>query len=335
MVVPEKFMNIMAKFQRALKTEDFTEIDLISLKDLRLAKAHLINDKGSAYYPLLLDKIAEKESSISQPEPTKEPLIFMSYDTRDIDLVKAIDGILHRVFKKSVKTFIAKRDIKAGDDAFKTMLHQNLAKCVVVLAICTKRSVTSPWLWFESGAGFEKSGLIPVWSGVKPQEFKAPMTIFQGKNIRDRVEIHELLSKLAELINFNGENILITDEEFERLVVISNQLDSEDNNNNILESSNIPSVSYKVFCQRCGAIPGQKSDCNGSYSKHDFTAFTELVYCERCGAMPGQKNECNGTYTKHDFRPLRESVYCDRCGATPGPKSECNGTYTKHDFRTA
>ncbi len=312
MVVPEKFMEIMAKFQKALKTEDFTEIDLIPLKDLRLAKAHLINDKGSAYYPLLLDKINEKEFMTSQPKAAKEPLIFMSYDTDDLELVKAIDGILHRVFNKSVKTFIAKRDIKAGDDAFKTMLHENLAKCVVVLAICTKRSVTSPWLWFESGAGFEKSGLIPVWSGVKPGEFGAPMTIFQGKNIQDKAEVNELLSKLAELTKCDSDKINITDEEFDSLLEISSRLDSIYNDSNTSESpitiKSNPSISYKVFCQRCGAIPGQKSECNGTFTKHDFTPVTELVYCDRCGATPGQKSDCNGTYTKHDFVPLRESV---------------------------
>jgi len=231
MAVPEKYMEIMAKFQKALKTEDFTEIDSIPLKDLKLAKAHLVNDKGSAYYPLLIDKIAEMELMPSQHDGAKEPLIFMSYDTRDIDLVKAIDDVLQRVFNNKVKTFIAKRDIKAGDDAFKKMLHDSLAKCAVVLALCTKRSVTSSWLWFESGAGFEKSGLIPIWSGVNPQEFKAPMTIFQGKNIQDKGEIHELLSKIAEVTKFDTKDITITDAEFDKLVKISNELDATSNKN--------------------------------------------------------------------------------------------------------
>lgn len=71
MTVPEKYMEIMAKFQKALKTEDFAEIDSIPLKDLKLAKAHLVNDKGSAYYPLLIDKIAEMELMPSQHDGAK------------------------------------------------------------------------------------------------------------------------------------------------------------------------------------------------------------------------------------------------------------------------
>lgn len=236
MAVPEKYMEIMAKFQKALKTEDFTEIDSIPLKELKLAKAHLVNDKRSAYYPLLIDKIAEMEFMPSQQNGIKEPLIFMSYDTRDIDLVKAIDDVLQRVFNNKVRTFIAKRDIKAGDDAFKKMLHDSLAKCVVVLALCTKRSVTSPWLWFESGAGFEKSGLIPMWSGVKPLEFKAPMTIFQGKNVQDKTEVNELLSKIAEVTKFDFENITITEEEFTNLIEISLRLDEESGESDMIVS---------------------------------------------------------------------------------------------------
>lgn len=308
MAVPEKYMGIMAKFQKALKTEDFTEIDLIPLKDLKLAKAHLVNDKGSAYYPLLLDKITEKELTSSQPNSVKEPSIFMSYDTRDIELVKAIDELLQKTFSKRVKTFIAKRDIKAGDDAFKTMLHENLAKCAVVIAVCTKRSITSPWLWFESGAGFEKNGLIPVWSGVKPQEFKAPMTIFQGKNIQDKDEVIELFHKLAELTKHEGDDITITDEDFEKLITISKELDSTDVDHKALEGPIVDkprtTVSYKTFCKRCGATPGKKSECNGGFSAHDFAPLKGSAYCKRCGATPGERSECNDGFSAHDFMSL-------------------------------
>src|ERR1700690_2737104 len=128
MVVPTKYFEIKAKFQKALSTEDFSEIDSIPLQDLKLAKSHLIKDINSPYYSLLLEKINEKESQVFQADDKKDPLVFISYDTRDIELAHAIDDLLQRFFGGKVKTFIARRDIKAGDDAFKTMLHENLAK---------------------------------------------------------------------------------------------------------------------------------------------------------------------------------------------------------------
>jgi len=60
--IPEKYMKIQAKFQRALKNGDFSEINAIPLEDLKLAKAYLISDKDFPYYSLLLDKIKEKET---------------------------------------------------------------------------------------------------------------------------------------------------------------------------------------------------------------------------------------------------------------------------------
>src|ERR1035437_2194124 len=116
MVVPQKYMEIMAKFQRALKSENFSEIDSIPLQDLQMAKSHLIADKSFPYYSLLLDKIKEKELIALAPDELKEPLIFISYDTRDIELVHYIDSLLNRVFGDKLKTFIAQRDIKAGQD---------------------------------------------------------------------------------------------------------------------------------------------------------------------------------------------------------------------------
>lgn len=73
---------------------------------------------------------------------TKDPLVFISYDTHDIEIAYALAAIIKRIFSDRVKTFIAKRDIQPGSDAFKTMLHDNLAKSAVVLAICTKRSLS-------------------------------------------------------------------------------------------------------------------------------------------------------------------------------------------------
>src|SRR4030042_3053560 len=116
MHIPEKYMNIMAMFQRALKNEDFKEINAIPLQDLRTAKAYLKKDQNSPYYQLLLDKVEEKELKETHRKISDSlPLIFISYDSRDIDLAYALDRILKRIFSGKIETFIARRDIKAGE----------------------------------------------------------------------------------------------------------------------------------------------------------------------------------------------------------------------------
>lgn len=56
-----------------------------------------------------------------------------------------------------------------------------------------------------------------------------------------------------------------------------------------------------TYCRRCGATPGQNSECTGFYSSHDFTTGSGVIYCQRCGIFPKQQSECTGLYTFHDF----------------------------------
>jgi hypothetical protein len=155
---------------------------------------------------------------VNKPKDRDIPLIFISYDTKDYELILDIDRLLKRIFSNRIDTFIAKRDIKPGDDAFRTMLHENLSESVVVLAICTKRSATSPWLWFEAGAGFRGKGLIPVWVEVEPTtDIKAPMTIFQGKHLNDKEHITELMIEIANRTGVTCSDYSLTEEEFENL----------------------------------------------------------------------------------------------------------------------
>ena len=94
--------------------------------------------------------------------------------------------------------------------------------------LCAQRhSLTSPWLWFESGAGFGCSKLIPVWAGIKPQEFKAPMTIFQGRNIEDKSEVEDMICRIAEIMKIPCDDNALTTEEFDKLVRLSTQLRSK------------------------------------------------------------------------------------------------------------
>lgn len=104
------------------------------------------------------------------------------------------------------------------------MLHDNLRESLVVLAVCTKRSITSPWLWFESGAGFGSSLLIPIWAGIKPQEFKEPMTIFQGRSIEDKTEMENLIKRLVEVTKIDCADRSLTDDELAKLKQISDNL---------------------------------------------------------------------------------------------------------------
>lgn len=179
-------------------------------------------------------------------EKPEIPLVFLSYDTRDIELVHYIDSILKRVFQDKIRTFIAQRDIKPGQAAFQRMLQDSLAKSRLVLALCTKHSLTSPWLWFESGAGFGRGDFIPMLSGVTPAAIKPPMNIFQGKSLDNKPHIEQLLARVAEITGTEIDTT-ITDEEFDQLIEICLRLDTAISNSASLEvaDANLPKILTK------------------------------------------------------------------------------------------
>jgi hypothetical protein len=158
---------------------------------------------------------------------TKEkPLVFISYDTDDIEIAYHFESILKRVFHEGIRTFIAHRDIKAGQAAFQRMLQDSLAQSRLVLALCTKRSLTSPWLWFESGAGFGRGDLIPMLWGVTPEQIKPPMNIFQGKRLDNKPHVEQLVARISEITGVEADTT-VTDSEFSELTEICCRIDAE------------------------------------------------------------------------------------------------------------
>ncbi|MGD0585090.1 MAG: toll/interleukin-1 receptor domain-containing protein [Oryzomonas sp.] len=247
----------------------------------------------------------ERNHSNSSSKNGTEPLVFISYDNHDIDLVIALDGIIKRIFEDKIKTFVAKRDIKAGEDAFKKMLHDSLAKCSIVLAICTKRSLTSPWLWFESGAGFgsSSSALIPIWAGITPEEFKAPMTIFQGKNIVVKTEVQDVMTRISDKTKLKCDSFELTDSEFNNLLDINNEL-KKIGNPKQEKQTNLPyEIKYitinklkwqvKVFHENYHEVD-EKPYC----VKHDlkFIDDDDKVCCPMCKSF-----KCNNKIHHHEF----------------------------------
>jgi len=67
------------------------------------------------------------------------------------------------------------------------------------------------------------------------------------------------------------------------------------------QHSTPPGNSTKVYCTRCGAIPGKASSCSGPYTSHNFSSGSADAYCVRCGATPGEASSCSSPYTSHNF----------------------------------
>ncbi len=80
------------------------------------------------------------------------PLIFISYDTDEILLAYFISDLLTSRCADKIKVFIAKRDIPHGSNPSEVMLKENLLRARFLIPICSKKSKSSSWLWWETAS---------------------------------------------------------------------------------------------------------------------------------------------------------------------------------------
>ncbi len=59
-----------------------------------------------------------------------------------------------------------------------------------------------------------------------------------------------------------------------------------------------------VYCEYCGALAGEPSQCL-VYKSHKFVATSVMVVCQYCGAVPGTPTTC-AVYRSHGFTPPAE-----------------------------
>ena len=129
--------------------------------------------------------------------------IFISYDTSEVQIADFIKGCLTRRVPAGVSVFIAKRDISAGENPLKRMLEEELQQAEALVALCSKSSKRSPWLWWEAGSVWARRGLVvPIFVNCSPKEFDGPLTLVaQGRTLFDLEELTSALQTVCSLFD--------------------------------------------------------------------------------------------------------------------------------------
>lgn len=205
MPVPDKYMNIVAKFQRALKTGDFKEIDAIPLNELKLAKYYLIRDKDSPYYLLLLDKIREKETKVFDrglripgviSNFAKNKDIFLAHSFAEEELIEKLKAIIER------NKYNWKEGKREDLGSISEDILSKIKNCGFFIALMTRKDelrngkfTVSSWLVEEKGAAlaFGHRPLIMVEEGVDRHyvgflQSDDEMIFFNRSNFDDKLE---------------------------------------------------------------------------------------------------------------------------------------------------
>lgn len=199
MEIPEKYFEIKAKFEKALKTEDFSEIDAIPIKELKLAKAHLSFDRDFPYYSLILEKIKENEELIVSEVNSnfaKNKDIFLAHRFEEEELI----GQLKEIIEKNNYNWKEGKREDLGSISEDILLK--IKNCGFFIVLMTKKDelksgkfTTSSWLIEEKGAAlaFGHRPLMMVEEGVDRHyvgflQSDDEMIFFDRSDFNDKVE---------------------------------------------------------------------------------------------------------------------------------------------------
>lgn len=136
--------------------------------------------------------------SVSKEFPYIERYMFISYDTSEYNMATFIANVVQKRMVPGINVFVAKRDIQAGENPLKIMLEEQLLRAEALLALCSKQSKSSPWLWWESSAVWANGGLvIPLFVDLSPNEFGGPIALVcQGRSLFEATELNSALKSL-------------------------------------------------------------------------------------------------------------------------------------------
>ena len=107
--------------------------------------------------------------------------VFISHITEEVALASVLKDWVESTFLGQVDVFVSGHDISSGDQWFRR-LEEELTDAKAMLVLCSERSVSMPWINFETGAGHIKGiPVIPIcYAGVKVDTLPVPLLFFQG-----------------------------------------------------------------------------------------------------------------------------------------------------------
>ena len=128
-----------------------------------------------------------KEESVANK--TKNPLVFISHDTRDADLAEEFSNLLKSASAGALKSFVSSdkkgtRGIEYGLEWYPAIMDK-IDEASDVVCLLTQRSVERPWILYEAGVAKGKLGkkVIGIAMGIQHSvAFTGPFAQFQNND---------------------------------------------------------------------------------------------------------------------------------------------------------
>jgi hypothetical protein len=132
-----------------------------------------------------------------QSSSTSPLIVFISHVSEDAALASQLKDFLESIFL-NVNVFVSGRDLSGGQ-LWMEQLRKSLGSATAIIALTTRFSSDSRWVYFESGAGFVEGRTIPVVAdGVTLSTLTAPFKLLQARTYDD-AGLKALASDIARL----------------------------------------------------------------------------------------------------------------------------------------
>ena len=126
-------------------------------------------------------------------------VIFISHISEEVGEAAALKAAVETALP-SVRAFVSGADIRLGQ-AWLKQIDTALSEAVVVVALCSERSIRRPWVNFECGTGWTRGlPIIPVCHrDLDPANLPDPLHVFQGVQLSDPEACGAFIERLAEV----------------------------------------------------------------------------------------------------------------------------------------
>jgi hypothetical protein len=131
----------------------------------------------------------------------EKPLIFISHIAEEAPLAKLFRDKIEQNFLTMVDAFVSSdaNSIRLGINWI-SEITRGLRTSKAMLVLCSPKSITRPWILFESGAGLRRGiEVVPIChSGLRPVELPPPLNLLQGIEAHDPKNIIDLFKLIAD-----------------------------------------------------------------------------------------------------------------------------------------
>jgi len=128
--------------------------------------------------------------------------VFVSHISEDETLALLLKEFTEHIFLNS-EVFVSGRDL-VGGEMWAKRIRDKLRTSEAIVTLITPLSINSPWVIFESGAGFVNNKTIPLLAGgLVFNDLPAPLQLLQARAY-DEEGLRRLLADIAKLADMRA-----------------------------------------------------------------------------------------------------------------------------------